>query len=152
TFLANYAGNQISLPVAGGDRIRLHPDAPVSCPPLSATNIAQLTATADVKPKLLSATYLNNVSDHRGAIEGVNFGLTGFNGGADPAVSFLGASSIDPMAQPDSFTTVELRFSHTATQKAYRFLRLEKASTGGAPPQGRAYPYGGYRDIPMQAW
>jgi hypothetical protein len=151
-FLANYAGSLIPLPVAGGDRIHLHPDAPVSCPPLTATTIEQLAATADLGPKLLSATYLNNVLDHRRAIEGVNFGLTGFDGGADAAINFLGASSIDPAIQPDSFTTVELRFSHTATQKAYRFLRLEKASTGGAPPQGRSYLYGGYRDINLEAW
>jgi hypothetical protein len=45
---------------------------------------------------------------------------------------------------------VELRFS--GTQKAYRFLRLERASDGGIPPQGRAYLYRGYVQVPFQCW
>jgi hypothetical protein len=103
-------------------------------------------------PKLQDATYDNLNATNRRALEGVNFGLQAFGGGAGDPLGFLGASSIDATTQPDSFTTVELRFSRTATQKAYRFFRLEKASDGSAPPQGRAYIYGGYHTVPMQAW
>src|SRR5207248_3695795 len=45
-----------------------------------------------------------------------------------------------------------LRFDRTHPQKAYRYLRLERASDGGFPPAGRAYLYGGFRDVPFTAW
>ena len=90
-------------------------------------------------PNLQDVSYLNNNTTHRRALEGVNFGLTYFGGGADYGYNFFG-STLDPFTMPDSFTTVEVRFSHTATQKAYRFVRMQTV-TGAAPA---SYPNRGY--------
>src|SRR5262249_3190736 len=57
----------------------------------------------------------------------------------------------------DSFTTLEIRFSHTKTQKAYRYLRWEVGATGGPPYDdgngntSRVWSYGGYVDGPFTA-
>src|SRR4029077_20564111 len=51
----------------------------------------------------------------------------------------------------DSFKTVEIRFSSTATQKCYRYLRLEQAD-GSPPSTGRGYIYSGYYDCNLQVW
>lgn len=103
-------------------------------------------------PQFQEAAYRNVVSPSRRPIDGVNAGLESFGGGAGLGASFLG-STIDPTTVPgdlDSMTTVELRFG--GTQKAYRYLRLERLSTGGAPPQGRFYPFTGFYDVPFTAW
>ncbi len=83
-------------------------------------------------------------------LSGVDAGLGFFGGGADVAFNFF--TGIDPSAQPDLFTTVEVRFSHTNTQMAHRYFRYEKASTGGAPPQGRGYAYAGFHPQPFTVW
>ena len=102
-------------------------------------------------PKLQDGIHFNNVTDHRRAIEGVNFGLPYFGGGAGEGNDFFG-STINGASNPDSFKTVEIRFSHTATQKCYRYLREEKAG-GGAPANvGRVYPYSGFYDCNFQVW
>ncbi len=101
-------------------------------------------------PALQSASYENNVTTHRRALEGVNWGGAAFDGGADSGWNFWGGS-LDPSSMPDSFTTVELRFSHTATQKAYRYFRCEQAD-GSAPTPGRLYNYGGFHTVNFQAW
>lgn len=98
-------------------------------------------------PNLQDALYLNNVTAHRRAYEGVNFGLPAFGGGAGSGWDFFGGT-IDPSTMPDSFSTVELRFSHTATQNAYRFLRRQLADGTG---QG-GYDYAGYHPVNLQAW
>jgi hypothetical protein len=85
------------------------------------------------------AAYRNLNGANRRALEGVNFGLASFNGGADVAFNFFG-STLDPGTMPDSFTTVQDRFDRTATQKAYRFVRMQN-STGGADVEpGSCYP------------
>ena len=76
-----------------------------------------------------------------------------FNGGADYSIDFFG-SSLDPTGgtPPDSFTTVEIRFSHTNKQKAYRYLRKQVAASGSAPPGGRGYAFSGFVDVPFTVW
>jgi hypothetical protein len=86
------------------------------------------------------------------ALEGVNFGLASFGGGADAGLNFFG-STLDPATMPDSFTTVQVRFSHTATQKAYRFVRMQTVT--GDPPASypnRGYLNRGFVDVPFQVW
>lgn len=53
-------------------------------------------------------------------------------------------AGIDPEAQPELFTNVELRFG--PTQKAYRYFRDEN------PSSSRGYQYGGFQTAPFQAW
>lgn len=52
--------------------------------------------------------------------------------------NFFG-STLDPVANADQFTTVELRFSRTETQMAYRYVRPD-------------YPYSGFVEVPFTAW
>lgn len=77
-----------------------------------------------------------------------------FNGGGDYGSDFFG-STLDPLfgtTPLDSMSTIEIRFSHTKTQKAYRYLRWEVGANGGAPPQGRVWSYGGYVTVPFTVW
>jgi len=98
------------------------------------------------------AAYLNLVADNRRAYTGADFGQAAFFGGAGSGFDFFGGT-IEPSTMPDSFTTVRLRFSTTATQKAYRFLRKELyPAGGGAPAAGRGYDYAGFHDCNFQAW
>jgi hypothetical protein len=112
----------------------------------------QVVETGKYFPLLQSVAYLNNNPAHRRALEGVNFGLTYFDGGADYGFNFFG-STLDPSTMPDSFTTVEVRFSHTATQKAYRFVRMQTAA-GAAPASypNRGYLNRGFVEVPFQVW
>jgi hypothetical protein len=96
--------------------------------------------------QLTSVDYLGGDPD----LEGVDFGLEFYGGGAGYANSFT-SSTLDPSADPDSFTTVELRFSTATTQKAYRYFRDELAD-GSAPPGGRGYTYGGFQPVNFQVW
>ena len=52
--------------------------------------------------------------------------------------NFFG-STLDPVADADQFTTVEVRFSRTETQMAYRYVRP-------------GYPYAGFVEVPFTAW
>ena len=151
SFLANYSGSQTDLDIGGGQRIWLNPGTSIACPPLRAQTIRELAATALLTPVFRDGVYLNDNVANRRALEGVNSGLPGFGGGAGPASGFFG-SSLDPTTAPDSFMTVEIRFDHALTQKAYRYLRLEQQSTGAAPPQGRSYLYGGFRPVNFTCW
>jgi hypothetical protein len=58
--------------------------------------------------------------------------------GADYGWNFFG-STLDPVANADQFTTVEVRFSHTVTQKAYRYVRP-------------SYEFGGFLECPFTVW
>jgi len=98
-------------------------------------------------PQFQDGVYLDNNTAHRRALTGVNWGLPGFFGGAGSGWDFFGGT-IEPSADPDSFSTVELRFSQTATQKAYRFLRRQLDDGTG---QG-GYDYAGHHTVNMQAW
>lgn len=148
--LASVAAGALGEHEIGGDPILLNLAAPVSCPAQGAAIIADLVAPAVKTPLLLAAFYDDRVLAHPPPIGPINAGLEEFGGGAGYGSSFLG-STIDPAVQPDSFGTVVLTFSHSATQKAYRYLRLERASDGSAPPQGRSYLYAGYRDVAFTA-
>jgi hypothetical protein len=72
-----------------------------------------------------------------------------FGGGGILAVD--GFAGLDPGTDPDSFVTVEIRFSRVHTQKVYRYLRRQ-LTNGGSPPGGRGYPYGGFREVPFTVW
>jgi hypothetical protein len=108
--------------------------------------------TGQYAAAIQNISYINADATHRRALEGVNFALGFFNGGADAGSNFFG-STIDPAADPDSFTTVEIRFSQTNTQKAYRFVRMQRLD-GTAPPAfpDRGYLNRGYVDVPFQVW
>lgn len=151
TFLANLAGSTNDLILDNGQRLFLDPSTPISCPPLTATTIGELASTAVLAPGL-TAHYLNDNPTNPTALEGVNFGLAAFGGGADVGFNFFG-STLDPATMPDSFTTVEIRFDQTAPQKAYRFVRLQ-TTTGSAPAAypDRGYLNRGFIDVPFQVW
>jgi hypothetical protein len=110
----------------------------------------QVIVKGNYVPDIADASYQNNNTAHRRALTGVNWGLRFFNGGADYEDSFGALHTTLNSSMPDSFETTELRFG--TPQKCYRFFRLEKASDGSPPPQGRAYPYGGFFDCPFQVW
>ena len=111
----------------------------------------KVTVSGKYAAQFQDGVHLNNNTAHRRAIEGVNFGLSAFGGGAGPANDFFD-STINPAANPDSFTSVELRFSSTDTQNAYRYLRLQTQSDGSAPNGDREYRYGGFHPVNLQAW
>jgi hypothetical protein len=114
----------------------------------------RVKVTGKYFPQFQDGIYLNNVNPNRRAIQGVNFGLPGFGGGAGDAFQFFGGT-INPAVDTDSFTTVELRFSSTTTQNAYRYFRQERASDGAPPPTfpaTRGYTYGGFHSCNFTAW
>lgn len=147
-FLANVIAPSSGLQPTGQAPIVLSALTPASCPGVPGSTTGELSTMA-AEARVVFGTYQNFDPIHRRALEGVNAGLSGFNGGAGSAFDFFG-SSLDPTSQPDSFPAlVRVSFSHTVTQKAHRYLRLEKESDGQAPPQGRAWLYGGYVDVPF---
>jgi hypothetical protein len=150
TVLANWAAGDLGIVPSSGQPIRLLGSMPVGCPGVSASQLFQLVATAGPDPSL-EVNYLNDNPAHRRALTGVNWGGASFFGGADFGWNFWGGS-LDPAAHPDSFATVEVRFSHTATQKAYRYLRLQDNVDGSAPNGNREYRYGGFHEVPFQVW
>lgn len=101
-------------------------------------------------PKMQDGFY-TNTGAHRRALTGRNSGMPFFFGGAGTGMDFFG-STLDPATMPDSFSTVELRFTQAAPQKAYRYLRLEVDTDGSAPNGDRVYPYAGFHNVPLQAW
>ena len=68
----------------------------------------------------------------------VNIGGPWYGGGFVPGSWFFGSSIQDDA----DLMSVEVRFSHTTTQKAYRYMR-------GADPN---YGYQDYPDVPLTAW
>jgi hypothetical protein len=106
--------------------------------------------TGQYAPAYQATNYVDNNPEHRRALTGVNWGGRGFFGGADTGWYFWGGS-LDSDADVDSFTTVEVRFDQTSTQKAYRYLRLQQAD-GSEPAIGRGYPYTGFHDVPFTVW
>jgi len=151
TFLANYAGNDVPLPVTPPDRIFLFAGTPVSCPPLTATTFQELAATGQLVPGFIDARYLNNITTNRRALDGVSSGLPFFNGGAGEGADFLG-SSLNTTDHPDSFKTVEIRFNTGAPQKVHRLLKYEKLDGSVPALTGPAYAYGGFFDCYFQVW
>lgn len=108
----------------------------------------QVVVSGAYFPAFQDAVYLNNDATHRRAFAGVSAGLEYFGGGAGLGDTFFG-SSINPVANPDSFKTVEIQFDAQGTSKAYRYLRLQLAD-GTAPPGGREYRYAGFVDVPFR--
>ena len=150
--LANVASGPLGIRDADGLPVFFNPWLPIACPGVPAATVEGLLALPDLGgPRLLEAGYLRLDPAHGVPLAGVDAGMSGFDGGAGPGSEFFG-SSLDPWAQPDSFVTVELRFSHAVTQKAYRFLRLEQQDGGAPPPQGRAYLYAGFHEVPFTCW
>jgi hypothetical protein len=70
--------------------------------------------------------------------EGMNWGGAVFNGGIDYGIDFFG-SALDPGPMPDSFVNVDIRFSTTVKQFAYRYVRPD-------------FTYGGYYEVPFTVW
>ncbi len=147
--LANWAAGQLGIVPPSGSPIRLLEGMPVLCPGVTATTLGQLVQTGSPHPAL-DVTYENDDPTHRRALTGLNWGGASFFGGADFGWNFWGGS-LNPATQRDSFATVEVRFSHTATQRAYRYLRLQMAD-GSSPAGGREYRYGGFHEVPFQVW
>jgi len=95
-------------------------------------------------------------------LAGVDWGAPFFGRGAgyastftdlDSAVTFH--SALNPVANVDSFSTVEIRFSPdtpAGQQNAYRYIRDEVPVTGKAPATGRGYTYGGFVTVPFSVW
>lgn len=146
--LANVSAWSLALAAGQTPTIGFSLGTPVHCPSFPVSDIAGLIAPAEANVGLVDARYLNDNLANRRAIEGVDFGLPRFNGGAGVMSDFFG-STLDAAASPDSFSSVRLEFDHTATQLAYRFLRLERMD-GSAPPQGRFYQYAGYHEVPFR--
>jgi len=136
--MANWSTGQLGIVPPDGQPIRL------------LGTVRNLVEMAGADPTV-TVTYADDVKQHPRALTGVDWGGATFLGGADLGQQFVPAMGPDPIAEIDSFVHVEIRFSKTATQKAYRYLRLETAD-GSAPSTGRAYPYGGFRTVPFQAW
>ena len=152
TLLANVASGPLDIRDANGLPVFLSPSVSIACTGVPARTVSELLALPDPGgPRLWAADYLDLDAAHGVALAGVDTGLGGFGGGAGTGWDFFG-SSLDPAAMPDSFSSVELRFSHIVTQKAYRFLRLEQEGSGASPPQGRSYLYGGFHEVPFTCW
>nr|MBN2277865.1 T9SS type A sorting domain-containing protein [candidate division Zixibacteria bacterium] len=76
-------------------------------------------------------------------LTGYDWGGDYFYGGADYGSEFFG-SSINPTANPKSFSSVEIRFSWSNCQQAYRYERT------GYPAS--PYPCRGYWTVPFTVW
>jgi len=150
TLLANVMAARLGIDDVEGDPIVMSPITPVSCPELEETTVADLIRTGHRDSFLTNVTYVNANFDHVRALDGVDFGLPFFGGGAGYGIDFLG-STLDPASDPGPFGNLEVRFTNTPF-KAYRYLRHERASDGGIPPAGRRYSYAGFRDVLFQVW
>jgi hypothetical protein len=103
------------------------------------------------KAELQDVVYTKVDAENPRDLQPADFGLAFYGGGADYGINFF-ASTIDPAVNPEAFTTVELRFDSTATQKAYRYYREVLSDGATAPANGRHYAYGGYQDVNFQVW
>src|SRR6185369_12104802 len=139
---ANACAARLGLPVQAP--LVFPPEHPVSCPGLEATSVRQLLERAF---NGVEGEYVNLPFTHPIALSGVDWGATGFGGGAGAMFDFFG-NGPDPFQEPEAFPNVELRFNQYSSQMAYRYLRLQ-TSDGSAPSIGRAYLYGGFRSVPF---
>jgi hypothetical protein len=149
--MANHCAGLLRQITTAGEPIWLNRLTGLACFAPRARTIGELTQAAKMLPEFLDAVYANDNLANRRALEGIDVGLPAFGGGAGPAAYFLG-SSLDPVADALLFTGAEIRFDRAVTQRAYRYLRLEKQSDGTAPPQGRGYLYAGFVTVPFTCW
>ena len=148
--LSNVAADVLGLVPDDGELARLSRGTWLVIPPLVPGSVATMIQDQPDSIRLFDAHYQIGESSYGRAYTGVEAGLSQFFGGAGTGWESFGGT-LNPGTMPDSFATVELRFSYTATQKAYRYFRLEQAD-GTPPAGGRAYPYGGYHAVNLQAW
>lgn len=147
SLLANVFAAPAQLQPVGEMPVALLPSTPVNCPGVNASDVGGLTTLA-ASERTVSGAYKNLVTTNRRPIEGVDFGMSGFGGGAGAAYYFLG-SSLDPIAQPDSFPArVLIAFNQFQSQKAYRYLR-NQLPDGSLPSVGRGYRYAGFVNVPF---
>jgi hypothetical protein len=149
--LSNVAAGDLGLIPADREPARLARATQVVIPPLTPGSVGAVVQDKPDSVRLWNAFYDNRVLDRPRPYESVDWGGPTFSGGAGTGWEFMG-STLNPAASPDSFSSVELLFSRTFTQRAYRFLLLERASDGSAPPQGRGYLYAGYRTVNFECW
>jgi hypothetical protein len=112
-----------------------------------------IKVTGAYAPQLQDVVYVKTDPENPRDLQPVDFGLGFYGGAADYAINFSG-SSIDPTANPDQFTTVEVRFDSTATQKAYRYFRDGVGADFHTPTSDgtRGYLYGGLQPVNFQIW
>jgi hypothetical protein len=130
-----------------GTPVGLSGEGAVSCPWSGPTTVARLAERAPETTAMV-ATYVRTDFEPRD-FQPVDWGGEGYGGSIGFGASFFG-SSLDPVADRDSFPAVEIHFDPSSTVRAYRYLRLEQAD-GSAPAGGREYRYGGYRPVPLVA-
>ena len=113
----------------------------------------QVVVAGAYVPQLQSLTYVKVDPDNARDLQPVDFGGPFYGGSGDYSVNFFN-STIDPVANPDQFTSVEVRFDSTATQKAYRYFRDGTSPDFNAPttPPNRGYEYGGFQTCKFQVW
>jgi hypothetical protein len=95
------------------------------------------------KAELVSVDFLDPFGAPSRALTGVDGGLPFLingsgGGGVGYGTDFFG-STLDPVANADQFATVEVRFSQTETQKAYRYHRP-------------GYNFLDFVEVPFQVW
>lgn len=111
----------------------------------------QVKVSGAYQPELQSVIY-NRLDSGGRDFQSVDWGGNFLGGAADYGINFFD-SSIDPVANPEQFTTVEIRYDSTATQQnLYRYFRDEVDGTGAAPPGGRGYTYQGFLPCNLQIW
>jgi hypothetical protein len=136
------------IDVTTGDTLLKNQDNVTGDPNYRVFHGVQFKVVGAYVPAFQGADYNNLNTAHRRPISGINAGLESFGGGGGLGSSFLG-STLDAATQPDSFTSVELRFG--PTQKIYRYFRRQLAD-GTAPAVGRGYVYAGYQTVNFQVW
>jgi hypothetical protein len=149
--MASDCAGRLGIRTISDEPIWLNRLTELSCSAPRAGTIGEMTQPARVIPEFLGGTYENFDLTHRRALDGVDVGLPSFMGGAGTAETFLG-SSLDPVVDAATFVPTYFLFYRGNTQKAYRYLRLERQSDGTAPPQGRGYLYGGFVTVPFTCW
>jgi hypothetical protein len=147
TLLANYGAQKRATLPASGPPIGLPLEAAVSCPGFDAITVAQLLERcSDID---LIADYARADTANPRDLQPVEWGGIAYDGGIGYGTDFLRWSTLDPVAMPDSFAAVEIRFGPGQTQKAYRYLRPQYAGpfVNDLRP---VHLYGGYRDVPFR--
>lgn len=148
--LASVAASRYGVLETDGSAILIDEGTPLACAGVPGADLAAAITPAP-PPRLLDAGFVLGDPLRAPPLEGVGSALERFGGGAGHASTFPG-SALHPDVHADSFATVEIRFGGGASQPAYRYLRLEQADGGDAPPQGRAFLYGGWVTVPFEVW